>query len=95
MLKYLEILTAVTGLIMSVGYYLGAWKIIKHKTTEGVSRGQYLLLGIGCTIWTFYGFYIMDWVIIFGYILGFIGSWLVFTLTYTHRKKSGEETKIN
>ena len=87
MLKFLEILTATTGLLMSVGYYLGAWKILKNKTTEGVSRGQYLLLGIGCTTWLFYGFYLMDWVIISGYILGFIGSWLVFLLTYRYKNK--------
>ncbi len=95
MLKSLEILTAVSGLMMSAGYYLGAWKIIKNKTTEGVSGGQYLLLGVGCTVWLFYGFYLMDWVIISGYVLGFIGSWLVFSLTYTHKKKVGEETKLN
>ncbi|MEI6420440.1 MAG: SemiSWEET family transporter [bacterium] len=93
MLKFLEILTGVTGLVMSIGYYLGAWKIVKHKTAEGVSRGQYLLLGIGCTIWLFYGLYVMDWVIISGYVLGFIGSWLVFSLTYIYKKKGGEETK--
>jgi MtN3 and saliva related transmembrane protein len=87
MLHTFQIITGAVGLIMSAAYYMAAYKIIKNKSAHDISRGQYILLGVGTTIWTIYGLYIMDWVIIAGFILGMIGSWIIVFLTYLYDKK--------
>ncbi|MFZ2038612.1 MAG: SemiSWEET family transporter [Minisyncoccia bacterium] len=88
MLHAFQIITGAVGLAMSAGYYMAAYKIFKNKSANDISRGQYILLGVGTTIWTIYGFYIMDWVIIAGFLLGMIGAWFIVFLTYLYEGKT-------
>lgn len=80
-----ELITSIMGIIMSFGYFLQAKKIFNHKSAHDVSLAQYVILGIGTTIWTAYGIYTRDFVIVFGFLLGAIGSWLVLFLTLKYR----------
>ena len=70
---------------MSVGYYIQAYKMWKNKTAEGVSLVSFLIFGIGTTIWTLYGVSINDPVIIAGFSLGMLGSWIVVFLILRFR----------
>ena len=81
----LKILATIFGILMSVGYYIQAYKMWKNKTAEGVSLLTFLIFGVGTTIWTLYGISINDPVIIAGFSLGMLGSWIVVSLILRFR----------
>lgn len=81
------------GIIMSFGYFLQARKILKHKSANDISLAQYVILGIGTVTWTAYGVYTHDFVIVLGFLLGAIGSWLVFFLALKYRAPSAAPEK--
>ncbi len=85
--NFFEFITSITGILMSLGYFLQARKILKHKSADDISLAQYVILGVGTVTWTAYGIYTRDAVIVIGFLLGAIGSWLVFFLTLTYRTK--------
>ena len=78
------------GVLMSIGYYPQAYKIYKTKSSRGVSLLTFGIFGIGTLTWTIYGFYTNDWTIIWGFVVGVIGSWLVIGLTLFYRNKNNE-----
>lgn len=88
-----ELVASITGILMSVGYFLQAKKIFKNKSARDISLAQYMILGIGTMTWTAYGIYTRDAVIVIGFLLGAIGSWLVFFLTLKYRALSAAPGK--
>ena len=85
-----ELITSATGILMSLGYFLQAKKIFKNKSADDISLAQYVILGIGTVTWTAYGIYTRDTVIVIGFLLGAVGSWLVFFLALTYRTKRSQ-----
>ncbi len=85
---YIQIIVTVVGILMSIGYYPQAYKIWKTKSAHDISIYTYGIFGIGTLVWTFYGIYINDLPIIFSFVIGVIGSWLVFGLTWYYRKRN-------
>ncbi|MCR4322469.1 MAG: SemiSWEET family transporter, partial [Candidatus Azambacteria bacterium] len=83
--NFFELITSITGILMSLGYFLQAHKLFKTKSSHDISLAQYVVLGIGTLTWTAYGIYTRDMVIILGFLLGAIGSWLVLFLTLKYR----------
>lgn len=83
-----ELITSITGILMSFGYFLQAKKILRYKSAHDISLAQYVILGIGTATWTAYGIYTHDMVIVLGFLLGAIGSWLVFFLALKYRAPS-------
>lgn len=88
-----EFITSLMGILMSLGYFLQAKKILTHKSAHDISLAQYVIFGIGTVTWTAYGIYARDMVIVFGFLLGAIGSWLVFFLTLKYRAFSAAPEK--
>ncbi len=91
--NFFELITSVTGILMSFGYFLQAHKLFKTKSSHDISLGQYVVLGIGTVTWTAYGIYTRDTVIVLGFLLGAIGSWLVLFLTLKYRAVSSAPEK--
>lgn len=85
--KILEILAAVTGIGMSLAYYPQAYRIYKHKSAEDISLLSYALFSIGTFIWLAYGIVKRDPIVIWGFIFGVAGSWLVLALSLIYKKK--------
>jgi len=85
-MKFLEILTTIMGMAMSMGYFFQAYSIFKNRSSRNVSLISYLIFGFGTLTWTAYGFATMNWVVIFGFGLGVIGSWLTIFLYFFYRK---------
>lgn len=92
-MKSLEILTTITGIVMSMSYYPQAYLILKNKSSKNVSLVSYLIFGVGTLIWTIYGIVIMNWVVILGFALGTVGSWLVIILYFVYRGSEKVENK--
>lgn len=82
----LEIAATIMGVVMSFGYYPQIYKMLKNKSSENISLAMYIIFGIGTIIWTLYGFYINDFVIISSFIVGVIGSWAVIFLYFLYKK---------
>lgn len=82
----LEIVATIMGVVMSFGYYPQIYKMLKNKSSENISLVMYIIFGIGTIIWTLYGFYINDFVIISSFIVGVIGSWTVIFLYFLYKK---------
>ena len=86
-LVIIKILATVMGMVMSLGYFLQAYKIYKNKSSKDVSTLSYVVFSFGTLTWLIYGISINDLPIILGFIFGVIGSWLVLILTLIYRKK--------
>ena len=85
---YIKIFVTILGVLMSLGYYPQAYKIWQTKSAEDISIPTYIIFSFGTFVWTLYGIYVKDPVIIFSFGVGVIGSWLVLVLTLLNRKIS-------
>lgn len=83
----LELLASIMGILMSLGYYPQAYKIIKNKSSKNISLISYTLFSLGTLTWFIYGLSINSLPIIISFSLGVIGSWLVLILSIIYRKK--------
>ncbi len=79
-----QVLVTVVGMLMSFGYYPQAYKIFSLRDASSVYRIAMLSFALGSTVWTIYGFLLFDWVIILSFVLGMIGAWLIFILTFIY-----------
>jgi putative hydrolase of HD superfamily len=87
-MRFLELLTALAGIVMSFGYYPQAYKIWQTKRSADISIPTFAMMVIGTSIWTIYGFAKMDWTIVSSFLFGAIGSWLTLILTLWYRRGS-------
>ena len=76
------------GIVMSLGYYPQAYRIIKTHSAKDISISTYVIFSIGTVVWTAYGIYTRDIVVILGFVIGVIGSWSVLFLSIKYRNKT-------
>jgi uncharacterized protein with PQ loop repeat len=76
-MNFIEILTIIFGVIMSLAHFPQAYTIYKNKTGSNVSLVTYGIFAVGTTIWLIYGVSKMDIPVIASYAPGVLGSWLV------------------
>ena len=57
---------------MSIGYFPQAYKLYKKKSAENISVLSFSIAASGTLIWTLYGFFIHDVVLILSFIVGVI-----------------------
>ncbi len=81
-------LTAIMGVLMSLGYYPQAYKIFKNKSSKNISIFTYLVFGVGTIVWLIYGIYTRDLVVAMGFVFGVIGSWSVIFLSLKYKNGS-------
>ena len=86
MISVLAVLATIAGIIMSVGYFPQAIKIIKKKSAKEISLTTYLIFSVGILIWLFYGISINDFPLIFANVLALIGCALVLIAYFIYRK---------
>ena len=86
-MNWFEVLVSIAGVVFSVGYFPQAYKIIKNKSSKNISIMTYAIFSICATIWLVYGFVSKSATIIWGFIFGVIGAWLVLILSIIYRKK--------
>ena len=86
-MKFLEILTTIMGMVMSLGYFFQSYSIFKNKSSKNVSIVSYMIFGLGTLTWAIYGLATMNWVVIFGFGLGVIGSWLTIYFYFKYKNK--------
>ncbi len=88
--EFFRIFVTVVGIIMSIGYFPQAWRMIKNKSSKDVSITTCIILAVGTFVWTVYGFLINDLVVIISFVVGVIGSWLVLAIKikYDRQQKS-------
>jgi MtN3 and saliva related transmembrane protein len=85
-MELIQIIVTGMGVLMSVGYYPQAYKIWKTKSVKDISLYTYSIFSVGTLVWTIYGFYLGDLPIVFSFIIGVVGSWLVLGLTLYYRR---------
>ncbi len=86
-MNWFEILVSIAGVVFSIGYFPQAYKIIKNKSSKNISIATYAIFSVCATIWLIYGFVSKSWTIIWGFVFGVIGAWLVLILSIVYRKK--------
>lgn len=82
-----SVIVGAVGVMMSLGYYPQAYKIWKTKSARDISLSTYYIFALGTFIWTLYGIYLKDLVIIASFSIGIIGSWLVLGLSLYYKKR--------
>ncbi len=70
----LSIVTTITGILMSGGYFTQTWKIWKNKSSKNVSPATYYIFGVGVAVWLIYGIAINNWVVIISNVVAEIGA---------------------
>lgn len=93
MMRLFQILTTIVGIVMSLGYFPQAYKIYKTKSAENISVTTFIIFALGTLIWTLYGVFIHDLVLIFSFVVGIIGSRSVLFLTLRYRKREIQQKK--
>ena len=78
--EIISILVSIFGILMSIGHFFQAGKIIKNKKAKDVSLMTYLIFFIGSFIWLIYGVILKELPIVISFIIGVIGSFLVLVL---------------
>lgn len=86
-MNFLDILTSVVGILMSVGHFPQLYMVIKNKSGANISRITYGVFAIGTTVWLVYGILNINLPVILSYTPGVVGSWLVlgFSVYYGNR----------
>lgn len=87
LMKLFQVLTTIVGVVMSIGYFPQAYKIYKNKSAANISLLSFSIAAFGTMVWTLYGFFIQDLVVILSFVVGVIGSRLVLLLTLKYRKE--------
>jgi len=81
----------IMGSVMSLGYFPQAYRIWKNKSSVDISLPTYFIFSIGTLTWLIYGILLKDPTIIFGFVIGVVGSWLVLGLSIFYRKNKKEK----
>lgn len=85
-MKILQILTTITGVVMSLGYFPQAYKLYKSKSPINISIPTFTIFACGTLIWTIYGIMLRDIPLVLSFAVGVIGSWLILILALIYRK---------
>ncbi len=73
-MEFLPILTTITGIGMSIGYFTQTYKIFKRKSAIDVSLGTYLFFGVGVMVWLIYGISLNNYVLIITNVVALVGA---------------------
>ena len=93
MMNFFKVLTTIVGIVMSIGYFPQAYRLYKTKSAENISLVTFVIFALGTLIWTLYGFFIHDLVLILSFIVGVVGSWLVLFLSVKYRLQANRKNK--
>lgn len=85
-MKIFQVFVTIIGIVMSIGYFPQAYKLFKSKSSTNISIPTFIIFSIGTLTWLVYGVLINDITVIFGFVIGVIGSWLVLILSILYRK---------
>ena len=85
LIELFTVLVTIFGVLMSLAYFPQAYQIVRTKSSKDVSLLTYLIFGFGTITWTVYGILLGDLPIIFSFIVGVFGSWLVVILVLRYR----------
>jgi len=87
MANVIAILATIAGVIMSLGYYPQAIKIIKRKSARDVSPITYLMFFPGIVIWLIYGISLEDFPLIIANTVALIGCIFVLILYFFFKNR--------
>lgn len=82
----LPVLVSIFGILMSVGHFPQAIRIIKRKSSQDISLSMYLIFMVGAYVWLAYGIVFGIVPVIISFIVAVIGTTSVFVLTLKYRK---------
>lgn len=83
--EIISVLVSIFGVLMSIGHFFQAGKIIRTKNAKDISLITYLIFFTGSFIWLMYGVILQELPIIISFIIGVIGSFLVLILYSKYR----------
>ena len=86
MTNLLAILATIAGVVMSLGYYPQAIKIITKRSAKDVSPTTYLMFFPGIIIWLLYGISLKDIPLIVANTVALIGCAFVLIAYSIYRK---------
>ncbi|HLC67640.1 MAG TPA: SemiSWEET family transporter [archaeon] len=87
LIEMFNFLVAVFGVLMSLGHFPQARRIIKNKSAKDVSLTTYAIFATGSYVWLGYGLLINQFPIILSFVIGVAGSNLVLFLKVYYDKK--------
>ena len=85
MVEFFSIIVTILGILMSLGHFPQALKIIKNKSSKDVSLVTYVIFTVGCYAWLIYGIILKEIPIIVSFIIGCIGATLVLFLILKYK----------
>lgn len=86
MTNLIAVLATIAGVIMSLGYYPQAIKIIKRRSAKDVSPTTYMMFLPGIAIWLIYGISLKDFPLIIANSVALIGCVFVLISYFIYKK---------
>ena len=83
-IEILAILATISGIIMSLGHYPQAIKIIKRKSSKDISLIAYSCFFTGVIIWLLYGISIRNIPLIIANAVGLLGCSFVISVYFIY-----------
>ena len=84
-IEIISIITAIVGVIMSLSYFLQAYRIWKRKHSRDISVLMFAIFIFGTSMYTVYGILTKNWVVAIGFAVGVLGTITVMVLTLKYR----------
>ena len=85
MVELFSALITLLGILMSLGHFPQAIKILRNKSAKDISLMTYSVFAFGSYVWLIYGFVIKELPIIISFIIGSIGSTFVLVLKIRYK----------
>lgn len=85
-MNYINLLGTVVAILTTLANIPQTYKIIKEKSTEGVSAYTYTMLLIGTGLWAIYGAFNNDWPVILANGITALTCLIILILNFTSPK---------
>ena len=83
----LQVIATIMGVVMSLGYFPQAYKIIRTKDTRSISLLMYIILISGISLWVVYGVIKNDIPVIFANTVTLIPAIVILVMKILYRNK--------
>ena len=83
----LAIFATIFGILMALGYYPQALKMLRTKSVKDISPLSFSVFLVGNITWETYGLSLKVWPLVISSLFGIAGSGLVLILYFIYKKK--------
>ena len=86
--NFIQTLVAIMGVLMSLSYFPQSYKLWKNKNADNISLIFFSIFSLGTAVWTAYGLYLHNYVIISSFAVSTLGSWSILIQAIIYKRRA-------